>query len=66
MGRELFELGSLLVGVALVALLVRNYQGTTAIIQSGTAGFGSLLNTVIGGNQFGAPISFGVGASSMY
>lgn len=61
MGRELYELGALLVGVALVALLVRNYQGTTAIISAGTSGFGQLLNTVIGGNQFGSPSSFGAG-----
>lgn len=61
MGRELYELGALFIGVALVALLVRNYQGTTAIISAGTSGFGQLLSTVIGGNQFGGSMSFGPG-----
>lgn len=62
MGRELFELAALLAGIALVALLVRNYQGTTAIINAGTRGYANLLETLIGGNSFGSSASFGPGA----
>ena len=63
MGRELFELAALLAGIALVALLVRNYQGTVSIINAGTKGYGNLLNTLIGGNSWGSSSSFGPGVS---
>lgn len=63
MGRELYELAALLAGIALVALLVRNYQGTTAIIKAGTSGYANLLSTLIGGNGFGNSSSFGAGVA---
>ena len=54
MGKDLTEIGALLIGVALVALLVMNAGGTSAIIQSGTSGFGGLLSTVEGQGGFGS------------
>lgn len=46
MGAQLTEIAVLLIGVALVALLVSQYRGTTAIIGAGTQGFGNLLRIV--------------------
>ena len=53
MGKDLTEIAVLLVGVALVALLVLNAGGTSAIIGTGTSGFANLLSTVEGQNNFG-------------
>lgn len=46
MGRDLTEIASLFIGVALVALLVGHSQGAAQVIGSVTSGFGSLLSTV--------------------
>lgn len=46
MGGQLTEIAVLLIGVALVALLVSQARGTTAIISAGTQGFGNLLRIV--------------------
>jgi len=46
MGAQLTEIAVLLIGVALVALLVSQARGTTAIISAGTQGFGNLLRIV--------------------
>jgi hypothetical protein len=46
LGADLFGIASALIGVALVALLVGNASKTTSIIQSGTSGFNTLLQTV--------------------
>ena len=62
MGKDLTEIAALLIGVALVALLVLNAGGTSAIIQSGTSGFGGLLSTVEG---TGSPGTFGLSSSYM-
>jgi len=53
MGKDLTDIAVLLVGVALVALLVLNAGGTSAIIDTGTSGFANLLSTVEGTNNFG-------------
>jgi hypothetical protein len=53
MGKDLTEIAVLLVGVALVALLVLNAGGTSAIIGTGTSGFANLLSTVEGNSGFG-------------
>lgn len=46
LGTDLTEIAVLLIGVAGVALLIGHYQGTVAVIQAGTTGFNTLLNTV--------------------
>ncbi len=62
MGKDLTEIAALLIGVALVALLVLNAGGTSAIIGTGTQGFAGLLSTVEGtGNP-----SFMMGMNSSY
>jgi hypothetical protein len=44
-----------LIGVALVALLIGNSSKTATVIQSGTSGFNSLLQTVtLQNNGFGS------------
>lgn len=45
-GRDVTEIASALIGVALVALLVSNSKGASEIITSATSGFGGLLRTV--------------------
>lgn len=55
MGRDFVEIASLLIGVALVALLVSRASGTTQIIGAATSGFNTLLQTVtLQGGGFGA------------
>ncbi len=46
MGRDFVEIASLLIGVALVALLVSRASQTSKIINSATSGFDRLLRTV--------------------
>ena len=46
MGRDFVEIASLLIGVALVALLVSRASQTSQIIGSATSGFNQLLKTV--------------------
>lgn len=46
MGKDLFELGALLVGVAFAALLIGHAQGTATVVGSVSEGFGKLLSTV--------------------
>lgn len=54
MGRDFVEIASLLIGVALVALLVSRASQTSQIINSATAGFNNLLKTVtLQGSGFG-------------
>lgn len=52
-GRDITEIASLLVGVALVALLVSQAQGTARVIDSATTGFANLLRTVTLQGGFG-------------
>lgn len=46
MGRDFVEIASLLIGVALVALLVSRASQTSQLITSATSGFNTLLQTV--------------------
>ena len=46
MGRDLFEIASLFIGVAFAALLVGHPQGTAQVVQAVTEGFGMDLATV--------------------
>ena len=46
MGQDLTNIAMALIGVALVALLIGNASKTQTVIQSGTQGFNSLLQTV--------------------
>lgn len=52
-GKNLTEIAALLIGVALIALLVGHAGGTASIIQAGTQGFDSLLQTVTLQNPLG-------------
>lgn len=57
--RDLTEIASLLIGVALVALLVSQSQGTARVIESATTGFGNLLGIVtLQGSSFNNLRSF--------
>lgn len=54
MGRDFVEIASLLIGVALVALLVSRASGASQLITSATSGFNTLLQTVtLQGGGFG-------------
>ena len=46
MGQRLFEIASLLIGVALVALILNPKANTTAVISTGGNVFNNLLQTV--------------------
>lgn len=46
MGRDFVEIASLLIGVALVALLVSRASQTSQVITAATGGFNTLLRTV--------------------
>lgn len=46
MGRDITEIASLFIGVALVALLVGHAQGASTVIGAVSSGFGNLLNIV--------------------
>ena len=52
-GRDVTEIASALIGVALVALLVSNSKGAAEIINATTSGFGGLLRTVTLQNGYG-------------
>ena len=56
-GKDLTYLAGLLIGVALIALLVGHAGGTAQLIQAGTSGFNSLLQTVTLQNSFGGGLS---------
>ena len=62
-GKDLTEIAGLLIGVALVALLVMNAGGTSALIGTGSKGFAGLLSTVegqgLGFSSLGGLGSFG-------
>ena len=58
MGKDLTEIAALLIGVALVALLVMNAGGTSAIIGTASQGFGGLLSTVEGQGNLGFASGF--------
>ena len=45
-GRNVVEIASLLIGVALIGLLVGNAQGTATVINAAGATFNNLLRTV--------------------
>jgi hypothetical protein len=46
MGKDLFEIAALFIGVAFAALLVGHAQGTATVVQSVSQGFGYDLATV--------------------
>lgn len=59
MGRDFVEIASLLIGVALVALLVSRASQTAQLIGSATTGFDRLLRTVtLQGGGFGPGASY--------
>lgn len=53
LGRDIVEIASLLIGVALVALIVSNSRGTAEVIGAATDGFSGLLRTVTLQSNFG-------------
>lgn len=64
MGRDLFELAALFVGVAFAALLVGHAQGTATVVKSISEGFGMNLATIelAGGYAGNSGIASGYGA----
>jgi hypothetical protein len=64
MGRDLFEIASLFIGVAFAALLIGHPAGTAQVVQSITQGFGYDLATVelAGGAAGNSGISSGLGS----
>ena len=62
-GKDLTYLAGLLIGVALIALLVGHAGQTAGLIQAGTQGFNSLLQTVTLQGGFSG-FSSGMGLSS--
>lgn len=62
-GKDLTYIAALLIGVALVALLVGHAGQTAGLIQAGTSGFNSLLQTVTLQGGFGG-LSSGMGLTS--
>lgn len=56
MGRDLTEIASALIGVALVALIISRSSDTVKIIEAGTTGFGGLLRTVTLQNGYSNPL----------
>lgn len=58
-GRNLTEIAGMLIGVALVALLVSQSQGTTAIIKATGQTFAGLLGVVTLQNNYGNPFNNG-------
>ena len=53
LGRGILEIAMALIGVALIALLVRNSSGATQLVQGAGSTFNDLLNTVSAGNSVG-------------
>ena len=51
---NVFEIATLLIGVALVTLLVNRQANTVPVIQAATSGFDQLLRTVTLQNMGGA------------
>ncbi len=56
-GRDVTEIASALIGVALVALLVSNASGATKIVEATGQTFGGLLQIVTLQNNFSNPFS---------
>jgi hypothetical protein len=66
MGRDLFEIAALFIGVAFAALLIGHPSGTEQVVQSITRGFGYDLATVelAGGAAGNSGIGSGYGSFS--
>ena len=60
MGKDLVEIATLFIGVAVIALIIGNASKTATVIQSGAGAFNELLKTVTLQNSLGAG-SFGGG-----
>lgn len=60
---DLVSIASMFIGLATLTVLVRNASGTSSVIQAASQGFGSVLNTAMGGGISGnvgnlsAPVS---------
>lgn len=57
MGRDLFEIASLLIGVSVIALLVGHSKQTVEVAQGTASAFGGLLRIVTLQNPYGNPLS---------
>lgn len=66
MGKDLFEIAALFIGVAFAALLIGHPQGTAQVVQSISQGFGMDLATVelAGGYAGSSGIGSGYGSYS--
>jgi hypothetical protein len=58
MGRDIMEIATLFIGVAVLALLIGNASKTATVIQSGANAFDELLKTVTLQNSLGAGAGF--------
>ena len=54
MGRDLVEIATLFIGVAVIALIIGNASKTKTVINSGAGAFNELLKTVTLQNSMGA------------
>lgn len=57
MGRDIFEIASLLIGVSVIALLVGHSKQTVEVAQGTASAFGGLLRIVTLQNNFGNPLA---------
>lgn len=53
MGRDLMEIATLFIGVAVIALIIGNASKTVSVINSGAGAFNELLKTVTLQNSMG-------------
>lgn len=56
MGKDLVEIATLFIGVAVIALIIGNASKTSTVIQSGAGAFNELLKTVTLQNSFGGSL----------
>lgn len=57
MGRDLFELASLFIGVAVIALLVGHSKQTVEVASGVSSAFGGLLRLITLQNNYGNPLA---------
>ena len=57
MGRDIFEIASALIGVAIIALLIGHSKQTVEVASGVSSAFGGLLKIVTLQNNFANPLS---------
>lgn len=51
-GRNLVEIASLFIGLAMITVIVKNSSGTAEVINAGSGGFNTILGTAMGGSGY--------------